>query len=133
MYQILIPVDRNQERAEAQADYLLNCPVDPDEIEVTVLHVLTREDASTADAESFDGNEAAIELANRIEGAGISVDRRLATGEPVAERILDRAAELDADQIVMSGRNRSGVSQVLIGSTTQDVMHNTERPVVMVG
>jgi nucleotide-binding universal stress UspA family protein len=133
MYQILMPVDRDREGAEAQADYLLNCPADHEELEVTVLHVLAREDAETADAENFDGNEAAIELANRIEGAGITVNRELATGEPVSERILDHAAELHADQIVMSGRKRSGVSRVLIGSTTQDVIQSTDRPVVMVG
>ncbi|WP_070364635.1 universal stress protein [Halodesulfurarchaeum formicicum] len=133
MYQILMPVDRDEDRSAAQAEYILNCPVDHDEIEVTVLHVLARKDASTADSENFDGNEAAIAAANRLEGAGITVNRTLGTGEPVSGRILDRAAEIDADEIVMSGRKRSGVSQVLIGSTATDVMQAAERPVVMVG
>ncbi|MGM0372241.1 MAG: universal stress protein [Halobacteriota archaeon] len=133
MYQILMPVDRDEDRSAAQADYVLNCPLNRDDIEVTVLHVLAREDASTADSENFDGNEAAIAAANRLEGAGITVNRSLGTGEPVSGRILDRAAEIDADEIVMSGRKRSGVSQVLIGSTATDVIQAAKLPVVMVG
>ncbi len=133
MYRILMPVDLDEDRTEAQADYVLDFPAEPEDLEVTILYVLAREDASISDEEGFAGNEGAVKAANRIEGVGISVDRKLATGEPISGRILETATEENADQIVIAGRKRSGVAKVLIGSTATDVTQEADRPVVMVG
>lgn len=131
-YHILMPVDRDADRASAQVDYLLNSPMAPEDLVVRMLYVLPRADADIDDEEHFEGNEAAIEAANRLEGAGATVARRMDTG-PVGRRILDHAEEIDAEQIVMSGRKRDGASDVLLGSTATDVIQATKRPVVMTG
>jgi nucleotide-binding universal stress UspA family protein len=127
-----MPVDRDSDRATAQVDYLLDSPMAPEDLVVRMLYVLPREDAEIEDEENFEGNEAAIEAANRLEGAGAKVARRMDTGS-VARAILDHADDIDADQIVMSGRKRSGVSDVLLGSTATDVIQSSKRPVVMTG
>ncbi|MFB6086507.1 MAG: universal stress protein [Halodesulfurarchaeum sp.] len=131
-YHVLMPVDRDQDRATAQVDYLLDSPMAPEDLVVRMLYVLPREDADIDDEENFEGNEAAIEAANRLEGAGATVARRMDTGS-ISGAILEHAEEIDADQIVMSGRKRNGVSDVLLGSTATDVIQATKRPVVMTG
>ena len=131
-YHILMPVDRDPDRATAQVDYLLDSPMAPEDLVVRILYVLRREDAEIEEPADFDGNEAAIEAANRLEGAGATVARRMDTG-PVAKAILEHAEEIDADQIVMSGRKRDGVSDVFLGSTATDIIQASKRPVVMTG
>lgn len=46
--------------------------------------------------------------------------------------ILEVADDIDADVIVMGTRTHSGVSQFLLGSTANKVMHHTKRPVLVV-
>lgn len=52
-------------------------------------------------------------------------------GEPT-EEILSVAAELDARYVVVGGRRRSPVGKALFGSTTQEVLLESDRPVVTV-
>lgn len=51
----------------------------------------------------------------------------------VATTILEAADDYDTDEIVMAGRDRSGVMKELLGSTTHDVTLASKRPVVVVG
>lgn len=56
---------------------------------------------------------------------------RVEEGVPY-KKILEVADEIDADVIVMGTRTHSGVSQFLMGSTANKVMHHTTRPVLVV-
>jgi hypothetical protein len=58
----------DEHRTEAQADYVLELPIEPEKLEVTVLYVLPRSDASVTDESGFEGNESAVRAANRLEG-----------------------------------------------------------------
>jgi nucleotide-binding universal stress UspA family protein len=51
----------------------------------------------------------------------------------VAAAIVDAVDDVDADEVVMGGRKRSGVASVLLGSTTHDVLLSTDRPVTLTG
>jgi len=133
MYHILLPVDLDEDRTRAQADYVLDFPAEPADLKVTILYVLAREDAPTGEVADFAGNEGAVRAANRIGGEGILVNRELAAGEPISGQILETAQEANVDQIVMAGRKRSGVAKVLIGSTATDVIQAADRPVVVLG
>ena len=52
-------------------------------------------------------------------------------GEPT-EEILAAAAEFDARYVVIGGHRRSPVGKALFGSTTQEVLLESDRPVVTV-
>lgn len=96
MYRVLVPVDKDENRALHQAKYVAGLPGAGEEVE------------------------------------GVSVER-VSVGGEVARKILDTAEELDADCLIMGGRKRSGVQKVLLGSTVQDVILSTERPVTITG
>lgn len=132
MRQLLVPVDRNVDRALEQARYVTNLPNPVDGLEATVFYVFPHQDYEGAPPHEFEEIEAAVRAADHLADAGVSVDR-VAVGGEVAETILDRAEDLDADGIVMGGRKRSGVQKVLLGSTALDVMLSAGRPVTLTG
>jgi nucleotide-binding universal stress UspA family protein len=130
MYSVLVPVDRSEERAFHQAQYVSRLPDAPDGVEATVLYVQPPDEFSDADSVAFADIDAAVGAANLLEGEGVSVTRTVDDGG-VSDQIVRSAADLEADEIVMGGRKRSGVSRVLLGSTVQDVMLSAERPVTI--
>ena len=129
---VLVPVDTSEERARNQAAYLASLPNAPESVEATVLFVFPHQDYKGAPPHEFEEVDAAVAAAERLEAAGIPVER-VAVGGEVGPKILDAATDRDADSIVMGGRRRSGVSKVLLGSTTQDIMLAAERPVTLTG
>lgn len=130
MHRILVPVDRNLERATRQASYVTSLP-GADELEVTVLHV-HEADYEGAPPHEFDDTEAATTTLETIKNAGIECEGELREGV-IARTIIEAAEEFDADQIIMAGRDRSGVMKVLLGSVTQDVVVSSDRPVTVLG
>jgi nucleotide-binding universal stress UspA family protein len=63
--------------------------------------------------------------------AGIAVDVEVALGLPV-HRILDRAASVAADVIVMGTHGTSGFERLLLGSVTEKVLRKATCPVLTV-
>lgn len=55
---------------------------------------------------------------------------RIVTMEPPAEQILEAAA--DAQLIVLGSRGRGGFRSLLLGSTSQAVLHVAQCPVMIV-
>jgi nucleotide-binding universal stress UspA family protein len=132
MYRILVPVDRDESRAVHQANYVARFPNAAASLEVTVLHVVPPARFSTAEDVAFADNSAAVTAADRLEAAGIETTRLAADGGVVQE-IVQTAADLDADEIVVGGRKRSGVTGVLLGSTVHDLMVSADRPITLTG
>ena len=67
--------------------------------------------------------------------AGKNVDHtivRPTDGKPAAEALLDTAAEVGADTIIIGVRRRSPVGKMLTGSTAQAVILRAECPVIAV-
>lgn len=128
--QVLLPVDASEERARNQAEYLANLPGAPGSIEATVLFVFAHQDYKGAPPQEFEEIDAAVAAAEYLEEEGISVER-VAIGGGVERKILGTADERDVDSIVMGGRKRSGITSVILGSTTQDIIHSAERPVTL--
>jgi nucleotide-binding universal stress UspA family protein len=129
---VLVPVDRDAERAGHQAEYVARLPGVPGSVEATVLYVFAHQDYTGAPPHSFDEVDAAVDVADRLEREGVAVER-LAVGGEVTRKILAEADGMDADQVVMAGRKRSGIQKVLLGSTVQDVLLSSERPVTLTG
>jgi nucleotide-binding universal stress UspA family protein len=71
------------------------------------------------------------ELANRYtpEGARVSA---LFVDDDAAHAIVETADEMNADLIIMATHGRKGVRRALIGSVTETVLHEMNRPVMTV-
>lgn len=129
---LLVPVDRNVDRARQQAEYITALPTAVDQLEATIFYVFPHQDYKGAPEHEFEEIDAAVEAADYLEEAGVTVNR-VAVGGELARKILDAAEDRDVDGIVMGGRKRSGVQKVLLGSTAMDVILSAERPVTLTG
>ena len=63
---------------------------------------------------------------------GIEVETQIVKGEVSAEGIIKAAEDLKIDLIVMGSHGRKGVQKFFLGSFAQDVLGNTELPVLIV-
>jgi nucleotide-binding universal stress UspA family protein len=63
--------------------------------------------------------------------AGVAVETLLERGYPVRQ-ILDRAAAIPADLLVMGTHGRSGFERLLLGSVTEKVLRKASCPVMVV-
>jgi nucleotide-binding universal stress UspA family protein len=71
-----------------------------------------------------------VELART---AGFDAQGRTVVMETTAgEAILDAAAELDADAILMGSRGLTGLKSAFVGSVSNAVLHHADRPVIVV-
>jgi nucleotide-binding universal stress UspA family protein len=57
---------------------------------------------------------------------------RLRNGASRGQRLVELADEVDADMVVLGGRNRSPAGKALFGSTAQEVMLGSSCPVTFV-
>lgn len=133
MYQVLVPVDGDEARARSQAAYAATLAEEAPDAEVTVLYVVPPDALETDAGVDFAEVGAAVTAAEELEEHDVSVERRVEGGKTIAEEILDVADDIDADELVMGGRKRSGMARVLLGSTVHDVFVSTDRPVTITG
>jgi nucleotide-binding universal stress UspA family protein len=63
---------------------------------------------------------------------GVTAQTKIIKGQVSAEGIAAAATELKADLIVMGSHGRKGFQKMLLGSFAQDVLRNTELPVLIV-
>jgi nucleotide-binding universal stress UspA family protein len=72
-----------------------------------------------------------FELKGLADKHGVPFEARTVEGTPAAA-ILDLAKETAADLLVMGTHGRTGLGALLIGSTTQAVVHGAACPVLLV-
>lgn len=150
MYRVLLPVDRNESRARAQVQAVLDIPVAVGDLTVDIVHV--HKDVSTTDAEWAAGGSFSETFAEEMAAEVRNIDRIPSSVETVvellessdheftvhersgtpAEEILKFAAEHDSDTIILGVSGRSPVGKVLFGSVVQAVIIDTDRPVTVV-
>ena len=106
---------------------------------VTLLHLVERGAPSSVhgarhlttvpDAEAY-----LTEIAERFRAEGITVDTHVDTNEggDTAGRIVDHAAEMGVDLVVLCAHGRSGLGRWLFGSIAQKVLAVGIAPVLMV-
>jgi len=131
MYRILLPVDDDESRARAQADFVAGLP-GTDDVAVVVTHTLTDEEAGAPDEiRNVDRVETVALVRDCLEDRGIDVELAEAR-HPPAEGILELAAEFDVDHIAMSTHRRSPAGKALFGSVAQTVLLDADVPVTVV-
>jgi nucleotide-binding universal stress UspA family protein len=125
MYEVLLGIDEDTDRALAQANAVKELP-GAETIHATLLHDFTK-NPSGASVNQLGSVRRAQEV---LEDAGIEVTLREASGEPAAT-IIEEADDIDADLVVLAGRKRTPTGKVLFGSVTQAVILGTNRPVMV--
>jgi len=76
--------------------------------------------------------EALEDITARVEAAGFDATAALLPGEEVPRALLDEARRIDARVIVMATHARGAIGRALLGSVTDRVMRETDRPIVLV-
>jgi len=150
MYRVLLPIDKNDPRARAQVDAVLELPVTASDLTVDVIHI--HDDISTTDPEWAAGStfsetyaEEMAEVVRNTDRIPSSVETAVDALEPSnveyavhersgkpAKEILEFAAEHDSNAIILGVSRRSPVGKVLFGSVVQAVILDSDRPVMVV-
>lgn len=130
MYRILMPIDDDDARVDAQTEAVSDLLQVADDVEVTLFHVFDDEDRAegTAPSQLASGREARERLAD----AGATVIEESRAGNPSKE-IIRAARETGANQIVLGGRKRSPLGAVVFGSVSQDVIREATVPATVAG
>ncbi|WP_227357362.1 universal stress protein [Haladaptatus salinisoli] len=126
MATILLAIDTDVERAEVQAESILELPLVRDDTQLVLFHVF-RGDDEGADARKLNSVATALE---RLEAAGFDVEVEQSSGDAVRE-ILAEAARVNADVVSLAGQKRSPTGKALFGSVSQDVVLESDRTVLL--
>lgn len=112
-----------------EIEYLQSLPLDRETTRITVAHAYEDEPRDDRPVERPKSVRLALQ---ELEDDGFSVEHREISGTP-SEGIIRLAEDLEADGIVMAGRNRNPTAKAVFGSVTQSVILNSRRPVTVVG
>ena len=133
---ILFPTD-GSEGAEAALDLAAALASDHDAT-LAVLNVAdtTRDSVIQVQGEVVDSLEAEGErivaaAAERLRDRGVDVETEVLQGEPY-RTIVDYANSRAVDVVVMPTRGRTGLERLLLGSTTERVLRQSDVPVLTV-
>ena len=99
---------------------------------LTVVHVSEAVDLDIVKAEE---ERLRAEIAGLLQEFGsddVAWRLDVTTGSDVAQDVLDRAAEIDVELVVVGARHRTPVGKLIMGSVTQTVLLHTEKPVLVV-
>ena len=142
---ILLAVDTaDEERAERLAEETIDV-AGPTEAEVVLVHVFTDEEfdeirskldvaaeseASTPDAVA-ERHTTTRTISKALSAADVTHTIRGAVGDH-ADEIVDTAEAVDADRVLVGGRNRSPTGKAVFGSIAQEVILTSPSPVTFV-
>lgn len=127
MSDVLLPIDDEQSPND-QIEVILDLPFKTDGLTVTVLHVFTDNPNSVSVSQLKSARLIKEKLQN--EGIDVKLDER--SNDP-AKEIVSYAEETGVDLICLAGRKRSKTGKLLFGSVTQDVILNTDLPILVAG
>lgn len=136
MYRVLLPIDTDEERALAQAEFVASLPDAAASVEALLLFVFHGEIEEMPEELQRFGSPERVGAVQRaieyLEKHDIEVTTHEDSGDTAAD-IVNLADSENVDLIVLGGRKRSPASKVLFGSVSQSVLLNTDRPVVVTG
>ncbi|MGB5304653.1 MAG: universal stress protein [Gammaproteobacteria bacterium] len=113
---------------QARVWLLHNAEPAPDFIEFKTDPLAAREEL----AKKFHTEHRRIqEIADRMRAAGVDTTALLVHGATV-ETILQEAADLDVDMIVVGTHGRGAMYQLLVGSVSEGVLHKSRHPILVI-
>jgi len=125
---IVEKVEEMNKEYPAKVWVLHNAEPEPDFVEFKVDPLAARETL----AKKFHNEHRQIqEIANRLRKAGLDATALLVHGATV-ETILKEASDLDVDMIVVGTHGRGAMYQLLVGSVSEGILHNSRCPVLVV-
>ncbi|MES3160265.1 MAG: universal stress protein [Halorubrum sp.] len=127
MYDVLIAIDDDEQRAVAQARAVADLPDAADSVTAHLCHVFT----DNPEGASISQVSAVRRAQEVLDAAGVESTHHETSGDPATE-IGATAAAVDADTICVSGRKRSPAGKAVFGSVTQEVILSSDRPVLAV-
>lgn len=133
-YRVLVALGDDEATAMAQAGYVAALPVGATPTVATLTHVLHGEELETTREFRTAGSVGTVRHAREwLRDRGIDVEvRDVEYPYPPTRGIVSLADAVDADAIVLGGRKRGAVQNVLFGSVVRSVLKATTRPVVVV-
>jgi nucleotide-binding universal stress UspA family protein len=98
-----------------------------------LLKVAKRATILVVDPGDEDGPEPAADMAVHLarHGVGARVERTVSDGIDVADIILSRAADLDADLLVMGAYGHGRLRELVLGGVTRTILNRMTLPVLM--
>ena len=125
---IVKKVEEMTRELPAKVWLLHNAVPEPDVVEFKVDPQAARESL----AKKFHVEHRQIqELANQMRMAGVDATALLVHGATV-ETILKEASELEVDMIVVGSHGRGAMYQLLMGSVSEAILHESRLPVLVV-
>lgn len=88
------------------------------------------DDTSSEDAR--EGEDALNVVAARLGGFADVETHQFVRGNDPADDVLDYADKVDADELVVGIRKRNPTAKVVFGSTAQNILLNSNRPMAVV-
>ena len=122
--QVLIAWNASRESARAIADAM---PLLESAAAVTVMVVDPQSNPRRYG--ELPGADIALHLARH--GVRAQIERTISAGVPIGEALLSRAADLDADLLVMGMYGHSRVRELLLGGATRSILASMTIPVLM--
>ncbi|WP_436928994.1 universal stress protein [Halosimplex halobium] len=133
MYEVLLSIDQEEQRAQRQAEAIRDLPVSPDDVRITVLYVfdeLETDVGGTVPMSRFeDPPETEATVAETLDG--YEVETVFREGDPATE-VVEHATGSETDLVVVASRNRSPAGKAIFGSKTQSVLLDADVPVLVV-
>lgn len=126
MYEVVVAVGQNEERARSQARTIADLPGSREEVRAILVHVFS----DNPEGASVDQVASVRRAREILTDADVEVRLAERSGDPAAE-ILEEATERDANAICLAGRKRSPAGKAVFGSVTQNVILETERAVIV--
>lgn len=133
-YRVLLAIGDSEANALAQAKYAAALPNAAERVAVTLTHVLHGEElATTKELRSAQRVGAVAHAAEWLADQRVETEiRDVEYPYPPTKGIVALAEKIDADAVVLCGRKRGAIENVLFGSVIQAVLTATTRPVVVV-
>lgn len=118
---------KNEETSERILEYLRGRVTDGDSVYV----VNSQEGGDDTESDEIHGGTKAINVLS--DGLSVPVEaHQFVRGNEPAEDILAAAEQYGADEIIIGVRRRNPTGKIIFGSTSQDVLLSSDRPVVAV-
>ena len=99
---------------------------------LVVIHVAEGVDVDVNEEQSRRLREEIVGGLQKISLDGVPWELQVATGEDVADAILEQAAGADAELLVIGARRRNPVGKLFMGSVTQKLILRADIPVLVV-